>query len=209
MEHNELPNDTATPDDVRSAIAALSDVDNYRLRKAATYCLPGTEYQTPQELINEAVIRTMNAASGDRGRRWPRNVPFIAFMMRTIQGIANDSRESAGQRVTDRIEELATEAVSVEQVLAQSEHYHPDIVTQALELEEANEREEQVKAIVGEIDDNFAEDEEVNWILMGIKDDLPASEVRELSGMTQSQYDTARRRFRRGLDKLFPEKRKP
>ena len=130
-------------------------------------------------------------------------------MMRTIQGIANDSRESAGQRVTDRIEELATEAVSVEQVLAQSEHYHPDIVTQALELEEANEREEQVKAIVGKIDDNFAEDEEVNWILMGIKDDLPASEVRELSGMTQTQYDTARRRFRRGLDKLFPEKRKP
>lgn len=209
MEPKDFPDDPATPDEVRAAIAALSNVDRYRLHKAATCCLPGTEYQAPQELINEAVMRTMNAAAGDRGRRWPKNVPFIAFMIKTIQGIANDSQESAGQKMTDRVEALATEAVGVEQVLAQAEHYHPDTLTQALELEDANEREEEAKGIVGKIDAHFAGDEEVNWILMGLKDDLPAAEIRELSGMTQTEYETARRRFRRGLDKLFPEKRKP
>lgn len=209
MESDDLPDNAATQDDVRAAVEALSKVDVYRIHKAARYCLPGTEYQDPQELVNEAIMRTMNAAVGGKGRHWPKNVPFIAYMIRTIQGIANDSLESAGQKKTDRVEALATETVGIEQVLASAEYQHPDVLTQAVGLEDEQEREARAKAIVGKIDAHFSQDEQVAWIILGHKENLPAAQICELSGMTRIGYETARKRFRRGLNKLFPEKRTP
>ena len=209
MEFEDRPDDTATPEDVRQAIDALSKEELYRIRKAAVYCLLGTEYQEPQEIINEAIVRTMKAASGEKGRHWPKSVPFIAYMIRTIQGLANDSQESSVQTRTDYMEAMATETASAEDVLGRFEHHHIDVLTQALELEETSERQDRAKEIVSKIDAYFAGGSEVTWVIMGHKDDLSAAEIRELSGMTQTQYETARKRFRRGLDKLFPEKRKP
>lgn len=58
------------------------------------------------------------------------------------------------------------------------------------------------------IDTFFANDDEVKWIIMGHKDGHSVSEICELANMTQTQYETARRRFRRGREKLFPGRRK-
>lgn len=209
LELDDTPDDAATPEDVRQAIGALSKVELYRILKAAKYCLPGSEYQDPEEIINEAIVRTMNAASDEKGRHWPKNIPFIAYMIKTIQGLANDSRESSVQTRTDYMEAMATETASAEEVLGRFEHHHVDVLTQALELEETSERQDRAKEIVSKIDAYFSVDSEVTWVIMGHKDELSVSEIRELSGMAQTQYETARKRFRRGLDKLFPEKRKP
>jgi hypothetical protein len=202
----------ATPEDVHQAIGALSNTELYRIRKAAEYCLPGTEYQDPQEIINEAIVRTMNAASGQKGtekvRRWPKSVPFIAYMIRTVQGLANDSQESSFQKRTDYMEAMATETASAEDVLGRHKNYHIDVLNQALDLEETSERQDRAKEIVSKIDAYFAGDSEVTWVIMGHKDRLPVREILELSEMTHTQYETARKRFRRGLNKLFPEKRK-
>lgn len=209
LELDDIPDEAATPEDVRQAIGALSKEELYRIHKAAVYCLLGTEYQDPQEIINEAIFRTMKAASGEKGRHWPKNVPFIAYMIKTIQGLANDSLESSVQKKTDYIEAMATEIASAEDVLGGLGHHHTDVLTKALDLEKTSERQDRAKEIVSKIDAYFVGDSEVTWVIMGHKDDLSVSEIRELSGMTQTQYETARKRFRRGLDKLFPEKRKP
>lgn len=209
MELDGKPDNAATPEDVRQAIGALSKEELYRIRKAAEYCLWGTEFQDPAEIINEAILRTMNAACGEKGRHWPKNIPFIAYMIKTIQGLANDSQESSSQKRTDHMEAMATETTGAEDVLGRFGHHHIDVLTQALELEETSERQDRAKEIVSKIDAYFAGDSEVTWVIMGHKDELSVSEIRELSGMTQTQYETARKRFRRGLDKLFPEKRKP
>lgn len=198
----------ATPDDVCAAVGALSKEDHYRIYKAATLCIWGTEYQDPKELINEAVARTLAGASGQRGRRWPHHVPFIAYMIMTIQGLANDSHESSVQKLTDSLDGMALHDESTGEILGGLQYYQEGIETQVIEAEEVNSREARAKEFVRIIDTHFAGDSQITWIIMGHKDDLSASEIREISGMTQRQYETARTRFRRGLAKLFPEKRK-
>lgn len=200
--------DSATPDEIRVAIEGLSKEDAAKLKKAATYCLYGTEFQNPLELINEAIVRTLNAAHGDKGRRWRRSVPFIAFMINTVKGIANDSQESLPQTRTMHMEAMVTPETSVEDALGALGHCTVHVVEQAIEVEETAERQDRAKADADAIDAHFAGDGEVTWIIMGLKDGLSATDIRELSGMNGTQYETARKRFRRGLEKLFPGRRK-
>lgn len=208
LEPTEQADDTlATPDELRQAIERLTAEDTYRLTKAASYLLYGSEYQNPLELLNEAILRAMNAAIGDRGRAWKKSISFMAFLMMCMRGIANDSAESAIQKRSKHIEDLATETMSGEEVLAAKGHRQPGVEDLAIETEEMNLRQAIAKADLDAIDQFFEGDEKVSWILMGHKDELTAEEIRTMSGMSATEYDTAMRRFRRGLDKIFPGRR--
>jgi hypothetical protein len=57
------------------------------------------------------------------------------------------------------------------------------------------------------IENHFKGNEAVEWVLIGIEDELSASEIMEMSGLTKTQYESARKSFLRGLDKLFPGRR--
>ena len=83
-----------------------------------------------------------------------------------------------------------------------------DVVEQALEVEETAERRDRAKADADAIDAHFTGDDEITWVIMGLKDGQSATDIREMSGMSGTQYETARKRFRRGLEKLFPGRRK-
>lgn len=207
MEPTEHDDDLATPDELRQAIENLSAEELYKLRKAATYSLFGSEYQSAFELLNETIMRAMRAAEGEKGRAWRKSVNFMAFLITCMRGIAHDSAESFQQTRVTRIEELATEANSGEEVLAVKGHRHASLEDVVIELEEAQERIANAKADAEVIENSFANDSQVTWLIMGCKDGLAPHEVREMSEMTQTEYDTAKRRFRRGLDKLFPGRR--
>lgn len=209
MEAEDSPDsDYASAEDIRSAIEELSTADLVRLHKIAKYCLFGTEYKDPNELLNEAIMRAMSAANGDKGRRWKKSVPFIAFLIKTMQGIANDSYKSLAQTKTDSVESMATEKTSVEEALHEHGHSYRGIEETVVEIEEAEERQVLAKQDSDAIDRFFKDDSEVNWIILGYKDGLNADEVRELSDMSLTQYETARRRFRRGLEKILLHRRK-
>lgn len=199
--------DLATPDELRQAIESLSPEELYKLHKTATYLLFGSEYQSAHDLLNETIMRAMNAAVGEKGRVWRKSVNFMAFLIMCMRGIANDSAESFQQTRVRRIEELATEMHSGEEVLAIKGHRHASHEDVVIEQEEAQERAAKAKADAEAIENHFANDSQVSWLIMGCKDGLAPHEVRELSEMTQTEYDTAKRRFRRGLDKLFPGRR--
>lgn len=194
-------------DDIRQAIENLSSEDVARIRKAAKYCLFGTEYQDPSELVNEAVIRSIEGANGFDGRRWPKNIPFVAFMFKTIQSIANGSRESPIQGKTVRLEAMTAESQNVDNALASFDYFNVCVVSQAIEVEEIEDRITNATTDTNLIDTYFGSDDEVSWIIMGYKDGMKASEIRNISGMTTKEYETAHKRFRRGLDKLFPGRR--
>lgn len=201
----------ASTDDIRQAIELLTPEESIRLRKAASYCLWGTCYSSPDELYNEAVKRAMNAAVGQKGRKWPKNVPFVAFMIKTMQGLSDDSMNSSAQRLTVSADAMALEGSTVDEALGAIPgrgYHHGDVVAMAVEAQERQESYEAAKPDADAIDAFFAGDDEVGYLIMGKKDDMKPAEVREISGMTQIQYDTAKRRFRRGLDKLFPGRRK-
>lgn len=209
MESTEQPDGPlATSDELRQAIERLTDTELYKLKKAAGYLLYGSEYQDPLELLNEAILRAMNAAAGGQGRAWKKSVNFVAFLLMCMRGIANDSAESVSQTRVKRMEDLATETQSAEEAISAKGHSHPSVEELAVELEEDDLRQAIAKADCDAIESHFRSDDNVTWIIMGYKDGTTPEDIRELSGMSLTEYDTAKRRFRRGLDKIFPGRRK-
>jgi len=203
------PGDTlATADQVREAIEALTENDALRLRKAAIACLPGTEYQDHREIFNEAVRRAMDAAVGLRGRNWPINrVPFIAFMIKTMESIANGSRESHAMSKTDRFDALILEGTAADHPMDRLGMSTPSVEMEAIEAEDDAEAVARAKADAARIDAFFEEDQEIGWLIMCLKEGKSAAKARALAGYSTTEYETIRKRMRRGMAKLFPERR--
>jgi hypothetical protein len=201
--------DYATSEEVADAFGALTDAELRRLGKFAEAYIWGTEYTDPLELIDEAVKRTLIGAEGvEKGRRWPKTVAFMAFMVKTMESIADGSRESVVQKETDHLEVLAGEDGDSEHVLGKGGHKHLDVVEAAIELEETQARQAAAKADADLIERHFADDQEVLAIIEGEKEGWKAEETRQAFDMTPTAYDTARRRLRRGLNKLMPGRTK-
>lgn len=209
METGSAPNDEpATDDDIRDAIEALTDDDALRLRKAAQGFLLGTEYQDPDELINEAVVRAMDGAMGNQGRHWPKGrVPFVVFMMMTMMSIADGSRESHLMSRTDRLEGLALKGEGADHVLDYLGFSTQSVENEALDAEEEAAALARAKVDADRIDALFAGDQQVAWLVMCIKEGKSPAKARELAGFTTTEYETIRKRLRRGAAKLFPGRR--
>jgi hypothetical protein len=56
--------------------------------------------------------------------------------------------------------------------------------------------------VFADIEAFFADDEEVLMLVLCLRDGQRPREIQESAGMTVTQYNTARRRLRRGLTKL-------
>lgn len=209
MEAGSAPIDEpATDDDIRDAIEALTDDDALRLRKAAQGFLPGTEYQDPDELINEAVVRAMDGTMGDQGRHWPKQrVSFVTFMIMTMMSIANGSRDSYHMSKTDRLEGLALEGEGADHVLDYLGLSTQSVEKEALDGEEEAAAIARAKVDADRIDALFADDQQVAWLVMCIKEGKSPAKARELAGFTTTEYETIRKRLRRGAAKLFPGRR--
>lgn len=198
----------ATDEEICEAVERLTEAELGRIHRAAQYVLFGTEYTDPQELLGEAVQRTLEGVGVKGGRHWPKDVDFVAYLIMTMQSIAEGSSSSISQSRTAHLEVMAGHDHDVELALAQEGFSSPDVVEQAVELEETNERHARAAVDVALIEAHFARDEEIQFLIMGDKDGLQPNEIRAISGMDQTTYDTARRRFRRGLNTLMPGRRK-
>ena len=80
----------------------------------------------------------------------------------------------------------------------------PDIVDQAIDLEEDRARQAAAKADADLIEQHFAGDQAVLAIIEGEKEEMSPGEVQEMFGLNEKTYDSARRRLRRQVDKLMP-----
>jgi hypothetical protein len=198
----------ATAEEIGEAIESLTEAELGRIHRAAQYALFGTEYTDPDELLGEAVQRTLDGVGVPGGRHWPKDVHFVAYIIRTMQSIADGSSNSVVQTSTASLEAMAGGEGNAELALAQEGFSSSDVVEQALEVEEAAERQSRAAADAALIEAHFANDDQIQFLIMGDKDDMKAADIRAISGMSQTEYDSARRRFRRGLNTLMPGRRK-
>ena len=198
----------ATAEEIGEAVDGLTAAELGRIYRAAQYALFGTEYTNPHELLGEAVQRTLEGVGVKEGRHWPKDVNFVAYIIMTMQSIADGSSDSIIQSRTAHLETMAGRDGDTELALAQEGFSFPDVVEQALEIEETTERQARAAADSALIEAHFADDEEIQFLIMGDKDGMKPDEISAVSGMDQTAYDTARRRFRRGLNTLMPGRRK-
>jgi RNA polymerase sigma-70 factor (ECF subfamily) len=106
-------------------------------------------------------------------------VPLLAFLSGVMRSICDDLWRRARRELL--VDDLSDLAVRVEET-------SPD-----------PERTLVAAQTLGEIDRLFAGDLQVLKIIAGLSEGLAANEICRLYGMTERDYDTARKRMRRAL----------
>lgn len=194
-----ISSDHATADEVAEAAARLTPQNYLRLYRAARICLAGSTYTDAEDLVTEAVATPFMAALGQGGRRWPRAIDFMAFLIMTIRGLASDSRRRPERKLTVSQYEQAPDGQERDRFAARScptAHSPEDLA-----LDDQDHQD--MLAVLAAVQEYFSEDPQVQWVMKGIEGDLPPAEVQQLSGMSVTHYESARRRFRRGVEKLL------
>jgi RNA polymerase sigma-70 factor (ECF subfamily) len=166
--------------DIARAIHSLSDADLVRLKALARLWargLPGGVGWA--DVLHEAIARAL-----DGSRKWPPDVPILAFLSGIMRSICDDQWRRARREleVLVRGEDLADLCASGDEVKSPS----PERVVAAAQS-------------LAAIDRLFACDPLALKIIAGLAEGLTATEICKLHRMSERQYDTTRRRMRRAL----------
>jgi RNA polymerase sigma-70 factor (ECF subfamily) len=179
LEESDEANETSS--DIVRAIGALSDADLLRLKALARLRvrgLPGVEWA---DLLNETVLRALNGS-----RRWPAGVPLLSFLALTMRSICDEQ-----WRRVRRERRVLVETGIADRDLA------------ALQTDESPDADPERVAIaiqtLASLDRLFARDEIALKIIAGLANGLSPAETRSRNALTETDYDTARKRMRRAL----------
>ncbi len=187
----------ATLDQIENAIECLTDAEWARLRKMANANLWGTRLDDPEELVNETFERLISGS-----RTWNTGMAFVPWMRSAMKSIADGLRN----RKAAKLEATATDLADDCDPDAAPEVFGSEETT-PLDLLLTEEARAMAESDLAKIEAHFKGNQNVELILMGIEDGLKPEEVREIGGLTLTQYETTRKQLRRGLDRLFRTRR--
>lgn len=187
----------ATLDQIEDAIECLTDAEWARLRKMANANLWGTRLDDPEELVNETFERLISGS-----RTWNTGMAFVPWMRSAMKSIADGLRN----RKAAKLEATATDLADDCDPDAAPEVFGSEETT-PLDLLLTEEARAMAESDLAKIEAHFKGNQNVELILMGIEDGLKPEEVREIGGLTLTQYETTRKQLRRGLDRLFRTRR--
>lgn len=187
----------ATLNQIEEQIERLTDAEWMKLRKMAQANLWGLRLDNPDEIINETLERLIK---GDRV--WYVGMAFIPWMRSAMKSVANGMRSRNSVKNEIPVTELAGDSASdiATEIFGSDDKSPLDIVL----TEEARCLAE---ADLAKITAYFKGNKNVEAILLGIEDGLSPEQLREYANISITEYESARRYLRRGLDKLFPVRR--
>lgn len=162
--------------DIGAAIRDLSDSDLTRLRALGRLRARTLPGVEWSDLLHDAIVRAL-----DGTRHWPSGVPIVAFLANIMRSIEYDHRRQAA------LEKAWRNEVGDNFMTADLE----DGVIAAQSL--------------GAIFEFFAADTTVARILEGLAHGRSAHEIRTQYQMSETEYDSGRKRLRRALLKLEPD----
>jgi DNA-directed RNA polymerase specialized sigma24 family protein len=169
-----------TSADIGRAIHALSDADLVRLKALARLWTRGLPASTGwADVLHEAIARAL-----DGSRKWPPDVPILAFLSGVMRSICEDQlrRTRRESQVLVRDGELAEACASGEEMKSPG----PERVVAAAQS-------------LAAIDRLFAGDPLALKIIAGLAEGLAPAEICKRYGMSEREYDTTRKRMRRAL----------
>lgn len=176
---------TRPPDDIIEALESLSQSDKARLQRIAQSFarVMGIRWE---ELYGEALARTMEGR-----RNCPSHVEPFAFFVNVMKSLKSDDFR-AGKRRKD----CDFEEISQGDLLDQRAHETAPSPEETLIAQETNA--EWVQSY-DRLFDSFDDDEEIQLILLGMRDGLEGKALREEIGLDETTYNSARRRLRRKI----------
>lgn len=186
-----------TVEEAQKALASISRADMIRLHKLEVWFARNNPTNT---LLVDAITKTW-----DGTRSWKCGMGAYEHLYGVMRSLAN----SEHKKTTVSKESMALtndDGEEKSKIALQVSTPSPEALM--IEREQQQAREKEAKELADQVLERFADDENAMWVLMGEMDGQSAEEIRELSGMNQTQYNTTRRRIRRKLDKFFPDKNK-
>lgn len=193
MSSIEPAKDHASTDEVARALVALSSANKARLRFAAQLRSVGLTAVSWEDLVSEATARALSGA-----RRWPKDVPFVAFMIQTVRSIA--SEEWQRQSLHGEALESDLQATVGDQegfILAE---FAIDSLTP--------ERVAQARSAIQEIEEVFSSDPDALNVIRGLALGHSPEETQAEFGMTAVRYASTQRRIRRTLARHLSSRRR-
>jgi DNA-directed RNA polymerase specialized sigma24 family protein len=166
--------------DIARAIHSLSDADLLRLKALARLWargLPGGVGWA--DVLHEAIVRAL-----DGSRKWPPDVPILAFLSGIMRSICDDQwrRSRRESEVLVRREDVVDLCASGDEVKSPS----PERLVAAAQS-------------LAALDQLFAADPLALKIIAGLAEGLTPREICKRHRMSERQYDTTRKRMRRAL----------
>ena len=185
----QAPAKTATVLEATAAIEALySDKPNlHKLQQYAKFRIEGigraSEGYEPEDLLNEAVIRTLTGE-----RTWNKtSVDMVGHLIGVMRSLSSHMAESVGTRkVSTYLESEVTQVTEEGHVVSPLEQ-HPSGRPGPERILEAHQR-------VERIEQAFKEDNEVSQVIEALRAGLSGPETQELLGISKTEYETRMKR---------------
>lgn len=197
----QAPPKTATVLEATAAIEALySDKPNlHKLQQYAKFRIEGigraSEGYEPEDLLNEAVIRTLTGE-----RTWNKaSVDMVGHLIGVMRSLSSHMAESVGTRKVSTYLESEVTQVTEEGHVVRPLEQHPSGRPGPERILEAHQR-------VERIEQAFKEDNEVSQVIEALRAGLIGLETQELLGISKTEYETRMKRLRRKA-KSFDEGR--
>ncbi len=179
-------------DEIESAIRAFTDADRVRLYRVAQRYAFGRAIE-PEDLLQEALVRALDS------RNCPTHVDVVKFLAEAMRSIAHGEAEKAKTRPV--VISIAGAGDYQSEALN-----HPD---PSPSVEEKIIGEENIAVIRRSVLALFDDDPQARDIMEGRIVGLNAEELRELTGLDKTAYDSKCKLIRRRLNKAYPEGWKP
>lgn len=183
---------TRSRDEIASAIRTLTAADWARLKMVAQKYAAGRPIE-PDDLLQEAMARAIDS------RACPAHVDVVKFLAEAMRSIAHGEGEKAEHKLV-----LVT--------VPRTGDYPPEALAApdpAPDAEDSIISEENAAGIRKALLALFDDDPQARDIVEGTMEDMTAEELRELTGLSQTAYDSKRRLIRRRIDKDYPQGWKP
>lgn len=184
---------TRSENELRQAIDGFSDVQWLRLRRVARAVSRGGRL-TPDDLIQEAIIRSLTPKTAHEGRRCPIDVDVVKFLAEAIRSVADGEWEKA--QIREAVPLMAPGEVLPGQVDPPDESDGPAALLER--REEYNLRRTALLSLFD--DDTVARD-----LLEGEIEGMSKRELLEMTGLDETAYDTKRRLMRRRINQRYPD----
>ena len=179
------PDEALTTSELSSALEALPRAALIRLHSKAAAFARDTGMEA-EDLLQEAVVRSLEEHGG---RKCPRGVRPDIFLGNVMRSLASHAREKWARERPILISKDDQDEVAVDTRDPSPET--EEIVAGRLDGEKEIDR------LVGMFDN----DSQAQAIVIGIMEDWLPREIREMEAMSEKEYNAARKRVRRTLQR--------
>jgi len=198
------PDPVASIDEVRQAIAALTESETVKLRHAAegaAYRLRRRVFSVePKEIFNEAISRVL----GEQRRWQPRKVDFVGLLLGVIRSIEFEWRKDAMQPENPVLETDLPDSNSdgdpIPNRLQQAADFRPDAEQKLIQNEQITQEQ-----LYEQLEQFFSDDALAALIFSEWRRGTKGPEIMKALDLDRQQFDTAVRRMDRAIKKHWPE----